>query len=193
MNTIPNRRRLKVATTLLAVFLVLLLFLHFFRPDPELAKAMELRQQLRSEDNRKLPPDKRRELFQKFNQQVRQLKPEQRRALFQGQPNPMRERIDRYFTLSKKARAAFLDQEIKRMESMRGQRGPAGGPNAGFGAGPNGGNRPPSSAEDRDHRRRERLDQTTAEERARFAVYFQDLRQRRQQLGLPPMGGRGRA
>ena len=36
------------------------------------------------------------------------------------------------------------------------------------------------------------LDQTTAEERARFAVYFQDLRQRRQQLGLPPMGGRGR-
>src|SRR5438874_342090 len=118
MNTDANRRRLRVATALIALFLVLLLFLHFFRPDPALAKALELRQRLGSEAARNLAPEKRRELFQQFSQQVRQLTPEQRRALAQGRPNPMRERINRYFTLSKKDQRAFLDQEIKRAESM---------------------------------------------------------------------------
>jgi hypothetical protein len=46
------------------------------------------------------------------------------------------------------------------------------------------------SSEDRDIRRRERLDQSTPEFRAQVAEYFRQLNARRGQLGVGPAGRR---
>jgi len=85
MNTFPNRRRLKVVTTLLALILVLLLSSTSSAP----IRSWRRRWSCGNSSAAKITascPDKRRELFQKFNQHVRQLKPEQRRACFRASP-----------------------------------------------------------------------------------------------------------
>jgi hypothetical protein len=139
-------------------------------------------------------------LWGQFRQAAGNLKPEQRRALWDGQRSSFREQLSKYFALPKAQRMAFLDEQINRMEAQRKERErvrAATGQSAAGRAGPTaaqqarGGGRSPTAAE-RDPRRRERLDQTTPQDRAMRSQYFQELQARRQQRGLPTLGFGGR-
>jgi DNA primase len=155
-------------------------------PDRHLARAAELRDQLTGEAGRDLSAEERRQLWDQFRQEARQLSPEKRRALFSEQ---QRKRMQEYFALSEKERAAFLDRLIDQMQqrrqqwqqngNVRGPDGPAGGRQA-------------LTAEERDRRRKQRLDLSTPEERAERAQFFADLRRRREQRGLGNAGWGGR-
>jgi hypothetical protein len=70
---------------------------------------------------------------------------------------------------------------------------PQGGPNGGAAAGGPAGGGPPGSRTDEQilARRKERLDQSSPEERARSAEYRRAMTVRREQLGISPGRGRG--
>ena len=179
MSFITNRKRIAWATGLLASLLTVLLVLHFLRPDPQLVRVLELRRQLA---DRGLTPEQRREVGRQLGQEVRQLSAEQRRELAKDRSRGFREQMDRFFKLSRREQVAFLDQQIDRTETQRRQQ-----PTAAAAPGNAGGQRS-LSTEDRERRRKERLDQSTPEERAQRAEFFRQLNDRRQQRGLPPFG-----
>ncbi|MFL5243912.1 MAG: hypothetical protein ACJ8FY_17560 [Gemmataceae bacterium] len=153
----------------------------FFRPDPGLVRAQELSIKLREN----LPIDRRRELMRELRQTMEQLTPEQRRALAKDRRKEFEDRIAKYFTLPKEEQTAYLDAQINGMEEARRQR-QRDNPSYPTSTRPN---TRPYDAEERDRRRRDRLDQSTPEQRAEFAAFFQALRDRRQQRGLPGWGG----
>jgi len=137
---------------------------------------------------------------------VQQLPPELRpQAMRVGQETfrkMMDGKVSTYFSLPAEKRQAFLDQEIRQMEFMRkafevgqkvaaflggggsksagGTRGDGVGPRLPFGP-------PGGSEEDRNRFRKEILDSTTPEQRARFVEYIGAIERRRGQLGLPAM------
>jgi len=135
---------------------------------------------------------------------VQQLPPELRpQAMRVGQDTfrkIMDGKVSTYFSLPAEKRQDFLDQEIRQMEFMRkafeaGQTVAAffgGGKSAGGKRGEGVGPRPPfgpsgGSEEDRNRFRKQMLDSTTPEQRARFAEYIGAIERRRGQLGLPAM------
>ncbi|MEM8680827.1 MAG: hypothetical protein AAGF97_15870 [Planctomycetota bacterium] len=149
-----------------------------------------LRDQMRDlRDN--LPEEKRQEVFRAMGDQFRQ---------------QMTEHIREYATLPEDQRQEFLDRDIDRMEEMRrgfeqrrqrdGERREGGAAGQGRGAGGPDGNRRPRTEEEREQRRRARLDNTTPEDRAHFMAYMQAINARRAERGLEPMRrpgpGRGR-
>ena len=137
---------------------------------------------------------------------VQQLPPELRpQAMRVGQDTfrkIMGGKVSAYFSLPAEKRQDFLDQEIRQMEFMRkafeaGQSvaaffGAGGSKSAGGKRGDGVGPRPPfgplgGSEEDRNRFRKEMLDSTTPEQRARFVEYIGAIDRRRRQLGLPAM------
>jgi hypothetical protein len=116
----------------------------------------------------------------------------------------MKERMNKYFSLSDEEKKAWLDEEIDRGEAMRkewekrraerqanGQGGGQGGGRGGFGQGQNGGNGGgPNGLGDRSRFRKDALNWSSPEERNQFSQYMQQLQQRRQQRGIKG-GGRG--
>jgi hypothetical protein len=137
---------------------------------------------------------------------VQQLPPELRpQAMRVGQDTfrkIMDGKVSTYFSLPAEKRRDFLDQEIRQMEFMRkafeagqsvaaffgGGRGKSAGGKREEGVGP----RPPfgppgGSEEDRNRFRKEMIDSTTPEQRARFVEYIGAIERRRGQLGLPAM------
>jgi hypothetical protein len=142
----------------------------------------KLRQQMASAEARKLPPEQQRELRRQFGKEMEKLSPAERNRLFAERQRRSRERMQNYFKQPRQQQVALLDQDIKRMEQMRQQGGNQFGPGAQGNPTQNG--RGPSSAEDRDRRRRDRLDQSTPEDRAMFAEYLSQLRARQQQRGM---------
>lgn len=111
----------------------------------------------------------------------------------------MEAKIDSYFALPPKDRDAHLDGEIRQMEFMRkafeagqsvmnavglggkpAENGTAGGPPMGRGG----------SEADRNAWRKQMLDGTSPEQRAKFSEYFSAMQKRREKMGLPPMGPR---
>jgi hypothetical protein len=116
---------------------------------------------------------------------MEQLTPEQRRALAKDRRKEFEDRIAKYFTLPKEEQAAYLDAQINGMEEARRQ-WQRDNPNNPTFTRPN---TRPYDADERDRRRRDRLDQSTPEQRAEFAAFFQALRDRRQQRGLSGWGG----
>jgi len=137
---------------------------------------------------------------------VQQLPPELRPQAMRVGQDTFRKMIDgkvsAYFSLPAEERQAFLDQEIRQMEFMRkafeaGQTvaaffGRGGTQSAGAKSGEEAGARRPfgppgGSEEDRNRFRKDLLDRTTPEQRARFVEYFGAIERRRGQLGLPVM------
>ncbi|NCA10631.1 hypothetical protein EBR56_02290 [bacterium] len=124
----------------------------------------------------------------------------------------MRQRIDAYFSLPPEKRQAELDRQIKQEEMMRkafetagrvagffgggppGGGGQGGGPpgTGGQGGGPPGGGGPPPNAsqEGVNKWRKQMIDSTTPEQRARYVEYRRAMDQRRNQLGMPSFGPR---
>lgn len=137
---------------------------------------------------------------------VQQLPPELRpQAMRVGQDTfrkIMDGKVSTYFSLPAEKRQDFLDQEIRQMEFMRkafeagqtvaaffgggrsksadGKRGDGVGPRPPFGL-------PGGSEEDRNRFRKQMIDSTTPEQRARFVEYIGAIERRRGQLGLPAM------
>lgn len=179
--------------------------------DPQVTKVGELGRQLAIDANKDMSEEERKNLALKLFQEVGQMTPEQRRQAFTKEFQPIiQARIDKFFTLeTREEQLAHLDADINQMEqlakwakmfqSIGGTFGPrrdskgaegepaADGPPKAGGPGGPGGNT--MSAEERDKRRRERLDATTPEQRAKQAEYVRQLMERRKELGLPAMGG----
>jgi len=180
----------KSRTTLIVAVLVSVLgtlgAYWYFRPDPQLARVEEMREQMRSEDMKNMTREQRREFFGQFRKEVEKLSIEQRRQLFADRRNPFRERLEKFFQASRKEQVAMLDQTIRREEQFRANQGNA-APPRGFGGQSN------STPEDREKRRQQWLSMTTPLERAQMAEFRLQVQQRRQQLGLgsSPWGGRG--
>lgn len=115
-----------------------------------------------------------------------------------------RDRIDAYFAAPPEKRLAELDRQIKQEELMRkafeaastvsGMFGGGGRDGGGTGSGNAGG--PPSGGgrsrteEERNAWRKQMIDRTTPEQRARYVEYRRAMDIRREQLGLPPRGPR---
>jgi hypothetical protein len=135
---------------------------------------------------------------------VQQLPPELRPQAMRFGQDTFRKmiggKVSAYFSLPAEKRQDFLDQEIRQMEFMRkafeaGQSVAAffgGGKSAGGKRGEGVGPRPPfgppgGSEEDRNRFRKEMIDSTTPEQRARFVEYIGAIERRRGQLGLPAM------
>ena len=176
--------------------------------DPQVQKVQQLQAELFAE---KTPPEQRRQRFEVLRKETEQLSPEQREEvrhqMRQQFERRMQERVDAYFALPPEQRTAHLDQQIdameqrrKEWESRRARQGQTqqgqtrqGQPRRDAGARGRGGNRRNMSAEQRSQRRKQRLDRSTPEQRAKRTAYFDALRKRRQERGLPDFPrGRGR-
>ena len=200
--TPPRRRWRRWAAVLLLVF-GLGGLAWAVRPDPHLARAKELQKELFSPAAKNLSPDDRKARFAEYREQVKHLNADQKWEL----SAPMREKqkadMDRYFAMSPKEKTKHLDELIDRSEKRRkeweqkvaqGKGGPPPGA-GGFGGGPGGsktgapgggpGGRPPQSAEEIEKRKKQFLDRTTPEERARMDQFRKDMNDRRRQRGLP--------
>jgi hypothetical protein len=185
MNLSEKRRRIAVASVAALLLLAIFAAAWYFRSNRRVAAVQELRAQLTGEAGRKLAPAERRELWGQMRDQMRQLTPSERREL----DKERRERLKKYFSLSKKEKNAYLDEQIKRMEAARRQWQAQSSNNQRANNANVGPRIRTLDPEERDKRRRERLDFSTAEERAYRAQFRKDLDQRRAQLGLPPMRG----
>ena len=188
MNLSRKHKRTALATLALLLLLLGILAAYLrFRPDPQVEKVKEMRDQLAGEAGRQLSPEERRERWQQLRQEMQQLSPKQRREVWADRRQASRERLARFSRMSPAERVAFLDEQIRRMEAARRQRqASGGGAGAGNSQGPGGSRgRPGLSSEQRDQLRRNRLDNTTPQERQQRADYFRQLADRRLQLGLP--------
>jgi hypothetical protein len=189
MNLPEKRKRLAIASAVLLVLLALLVAVCYFCANRRVVAVQQLRAQLTGQAGRTLTPEQRRALWNQMRERMRQLTPSERREL----DKERRQQMKTYFSMSKKEKLAYLDQQIKRMEAARRESAQANA-NQRMNNGNIGPRMRTLDPEERDKRRRERLDFSTAEERADRAQFRKDLDQRRAQLGLPPLrGGPGRA
>lgn len=163
--------------------------------DPEMARALDLQQQLASADE-SMSEEQRRALWGQFREQMDQLSPEQQSQLrdsMRGQFEArMDRRMDEFFALPSGQRVAYLDQQINEMEQRRqqfaGGGGPLAGPRGDRQAGGGRGDRSSLTPAERSQRSKQRLDRSTPDQRAKRSAYFAALNERREQRGLPPFG-----
>lgn len=206
MNYSRFRRWIILALVLLLLLLGVSSAARYFGDDPAIARARALRAELTSEAVRSRPAEERRERWRQYGEQLKQLKPEQRDQLDEERRLAYHKQLELHFRLPRPEQAAHLDREIDRMEAARkrwqaaqAQRAVGGASTAGppGGRGPGGpaagpGSRQPPSAEERERRRKDRLDRTTPEQRARMAEYRKQLEVRRKERGLPASSWPGR-
>jgi hypothetical protein len=193
----------KVGTALVAILLLggLAWALVPRGPDPQVAKVLAMQEKL---FNEKGPREGRREAFDELRKEAEKLTPDQRMKMMHDNPPPFvkefQKNVRDYFELPEDKKKAALDKQIDAMEKMRkdmekrfannkGKGGPRGP--GGFG-GPPGGGPPgggPPGGGDRNEMRKRMLDNTSATDRAMFSEYFSAVEKRRQERGLPQMGG----
>jgi hypothetical protein len=202
----PKPRRRWRRWSALALFLIGVVGLVWaVRPDPHLSRAQALQKELFSPASKDLSPEERKARFAEYREHVKHLNDDQKWEL----GAPMRERqkaeMDRYFAMSPAEQARYLDEQIDRSEKMRqawqkkgsqakggaGKGGQAKGrpPGGGFGGNKSSagkGGRQPRSPEEIQNRRKQLLDRTSPEERARMDRFRKDMADRRKQRGLPP-------
>lgn len=184
MRFIKSRKRSIVCT---ATFGLLVLLSWYFWPDWHLARAKELRDRLSSGE---LSGEERQQLRVELREEMRQVAPDKRRELWRDQG---KKRLEAYFALSPRQKKTYLDNMIREMEERR-REWQANASKAGTGDQPAPPPRRSLTQEERDQRRKARLDDSTPEERVMRHEFFHDLQVRRQQLGLPtgPGGPWGR-
>ena len=197
------RRRWRRRAALLLLLLGIGGLVWAFRPDPHLARAQELQKELFGPGAKNISPDERKAKFAEYRDEVKRLNDDQKWEL----SAPMREKrkaeMDRYFAMSPKEKVKYLDEQIDRSEKMRKERekksGPGNGgpPGGGFAFGGQGGAKAGGggpggaagrSPEEIEKRRKQHLDRTSPEERARMDQLRKDMDDRRRQRGLPPRG-----
>jgi hypothetical protein len=185
-----KRRWVRRTAVTLLVLLVAFGLYRAVRPDPNLRKVQQLRQEFAAR-GKNWTPEQRQEKGREMRTAMSQLSPTQREALAAEGRQRFEEQLRRYAQMSPAEKVRHLDEQIRRGEQMRQQfaaQRPQGAGQIAFGVGPRG---PSQSPEERERRRKERLNNTTPEFRALMDQYRKDLAARRQQLGLPLMGGGG--
>lgn len=203
----PIHKRPWVRRSLVLLLLLLISYGSYraIRTNPNLKKVRKLQEEFTSAAATDWTPEQRREKGQEMRAAMEKLTPEQRDSLSAERQKQFEEQMRRYTQMSPTEKIRHLDGQIDRGEKMRqqfaqrtsstpngnGQR-PQGSPPGGFGAGPSGtlsggpggSGSQPISAEDREKRRKERLDKSTPEFRAMMDNYRTDLEARRKQRGL---------
>ncbi len=180
MNWLREHKRLVAGPLILLMIALALLIYLRRRPDPRIVQARELSAQLR---DRNLSAEQRRDVAGKLREQMQKLPQDKRREVFAEQRKAFQERLASFFKKSRPEQIAQLNEDIKRMEQFRQQFQQSGQlVNA----------PPPAPQRNSEERRRQRLDNSTPEERAMRSEYFRQLAERRHQMGLPPIGPRGR-
>lgn len=143
------------------------------RPDPQVVKVEQLEQQLTAPETSNLSPEQQRELRRQFAREQAKLSPRQLAQMWEARRTAFQRKMDEFFALSREQRLTVLDAEIDRMERMRKESavsrksGDAG------------------SSSQSERQLKERLDLTSPEERAKAAMFFKQLNERRQARGLP--------
>jgi hypothetical protein len=191
------RRRWKRSLGLLLLLLLGYGTYRAVRPNPNLRKVKDLQAQFASAEAKNWTPEQRQEKGREMRTAMGQLSESQRQVLADEGRQAFQRRLEQYAQMSPTEKARHLDDAINQSEQRRqqmAQRGPGTGPRPGGGppggSGP-GGSRGPSTPEEREKRRKERLDRTTPEFRALMDQYRKDMETRRRQRGLP-VGGGGR-
>lgn len=164
----------------------------FIGTDAEVAELERLRDE-RFQNRDAMTDEQRRAQFEGFRERIRGLSDEQRRQFFESS-RPMfqrmiNERMDEFLAMSPDEQRAEIDKRIDQMEERRKER-EASGDNQG------GNRRNDMSPEQRDQRRKERLDHTTPELRDKMDQIKDLFNKRREERGLDPIdrpgGGFGR-
>jgi len=176
------------------------------RPDPHLARARALQKQLFSPASKDLSPEERKARFAEYREHIKHLNDDQKWQLSATMREKQKAEMDRYFAMSSAERTRYLDEQIDRSEKMRqmwkqkaaqgkGNQAKGRPPGGGFGSGGKAGatqsgkgGRPPRSSEEIQQRRKQFLDRTSPEERARMDRFRKDMADRRKQRGLPTRG-----
>jgi hypothetical protein len=181
-----TKRRWVRVTSLVLVLVAAYGLYRAIRPDPNLKKVRQLQAEFAQAKN--MTAEERQLKGREMRDAMSKLSQSQRQELFAEGQKRMEEQYKRYAQMSQAEKTRHLDEQIKRSEQMRQQ----------FQRNPNtqrpqstgqGGPRRGQSAEERDKRRRERLNNTSPEFRALRDQYRKDLAARRQQWGLPANGG----
>jgi hypothetical protein len=181
-----KRRWVRVAGVLLMLVAAYGLY-RAVRPDPNLKKVRQLQAEMAKA--RDLTPEQRREKGREMRQAMSQLSTGQRQTLFAEGQKRFEEQLRKYAEMTPADKTRHLDEQIKRSEQMRqqfAQRNPAGQRPQGTNQN---GQRSGQSAEEREKRRKDRLNNTSPEFRALMDQYRKDMASRRQQWGLPAGGG----
>jgi hypothetical protein len=194
----PPRRRWRRWVAALVLLLLLGGLAWAVRPDPHLSRAKELQKELFSPAAKNLSPEERKARFTEYREQVKHLNADQKWELSAPMREKQKAEMDRYFAMSPKEKTKYLDEQIDRSEKFRKEReqkqktapgagGFGGGPGGNKAGGPGGGpgGRPPSSPEEIEKRRKQFLERTTPEERARADQFRKEMNDRRRQRGLP--------
>jgi len=160
-------RSLKVAIGVVLILLMLGLILRL-RSEWKLQRVRELQQALRD-----APPEQRPEKFQQLRDGMQSLSQGDRNRIAADGRQRFEQEMIGYTRLSKSEKDKYLDERIDRTQRSD--------QNRNFGSG---GPRPALSQEERDRRRKERLDQTSPEFRAAMDQFRRDMENRRKQRGL---------
>ena len=160
-----------------------------------LAKARDMQTQMA---NANLSPEQRQQLFRDMRTTMANLTPDQRRLLSAEQQKRQEQNLDRYFAMNKAEQRKYLDDRINQMQQMmknaNGSRPGAGqtkgtmpasfGTNGGKGPGGKG-----MTPDEIESRKKQRLDNTTADFRAKNDRFRKELDQRMKDRGIPPPPG----
>jgi hypothetical protein len=198
-----SKRKITIAAVTIVVLVAGSVWAFRSRTDPQVEKVKQV-----AAEAMKANPGQPWKAFELVRPEMDKLSESQRHQvgheMHQEFQRQMDKQIDTYFALPPPQRVAYLDKQINEMEKQRKERearraqsaqrggGGGGGPQMGGGGGGGGGGPPRNNNPDARAQRRDRwVDSSTAEQRAKRSAYFSDMRARRIQLGLPPMGGRG--
>ena len=181
-----DKRKTAIGAVTMALVLGVGWALGFFdRSDPEVLELQKMRDE--AFDRRdQISEEERRTQFRAIRERVEDLSEDQRRAFHEGLRERFQQRMEQFFAMLPEEQTERLDELIDRMEERRANRDQAGG------GGRPGGGRGDMTAAQRDQRRKERLDRTTPDMRAKMDRFREMLNDRREQRGLDPIeGGRG--
>lgn len=156
------------------------------RPDSHMSRVQELQKELAKGNT--LTAEERKAKFTELRSEMKHLTDDQKWELGAPMREKQKAEMDRYFAMAPQEKAKYLDAKIDFSEKMRKEWEKKAGPGAKTGSPPTtGGNRGSTqkSTEAIEKARKERLDRTSAEDRAKMDVYRREMNDRRLQRGLP--------
>jgi uncharacterized membrane protein YgcG len=164
------------------------------RPDPKVARAKALQDELFANRPSGPPTPESRAKMDELRQVMSSMTRDQKDQLFAPMREKMKADFNNYFTMSPKEKQQVLDQQIDREEKWKKEREKSGktntggkGGSPGGGGGPGGGG--PKTPDQVKDRSKQRLDNSSPEDRAKRDQFRKDMENRRKQRGLAP-GGR---
>jgi len=147
--------------------------------DPDVTEAKRMADELATKMDT-LSPEERQAEFGALREKTRDLPEEKRRAVYGGMGQFFMQRLDKLLVMPPAERNAELDKWIDRMETMR-KSMKAGGDQGGWR------NRFADMSEaERDQRRKQRLDRSSPDMRAKFDRLWDLLNDRRTERGMEP-------